>query len=405
MSDLSSLGISADNNDADADQNAALLAHYEAREKSKEVEDPEAGNGVDAGTGDEGSTATEDGAGTGDEASTSDTGSQVGEEGGTSSGTPQTPPNAPGGDTGGATSTDDEPTEVGTQAQVEDETQTPTEIEWQGQKLDDAAMSELIELRQWRDSLTPQAGQAINAVLAETHVVVPREVAQRWAQAEQAQQAPTPGASPVTPASTQTPINTPPPGTPTIDYDAMEPEVAAAIRAQEAATQAQIQAMQQQVAQIQQANQQVVQQALSAQQQQQWQLVEQARNEFATEVGVDGPRVQTLLQQVAEMQMLPRLIQQHGGDVGKATKAALEQVAWMDPEMRGQMAVKAGLVATGEAAKVEQRKTKAAALSGGGGSVERPTVGGNGTKAPVKMTRTQAMAAEIAAAQNDGAPS
>lgn len=446
--DLSAIGVTDETIAADPDINAQLEGLYQSRSETGDQGGGEGGSGDD----------TSNDAGDGTQTATPQTPPVPGTdapaspttETGTGSGAPPTSPEAPGGETGGATA--DQPGGDGADGGVHGGADEPeggagaplaAEIQWGGQKYTDDDMADMVQLKMWRTSLTPQATAAVDAVLVGTHVVVPRETAQRWAQIEQkgapaggfpdpalgvqpgVQQYAQPGqpfGAPPAPQPQQyaqpqpygAPVQAPQPSAQAdpfagIDLTALDPEVVTALRAQHAATQTQMAQVTQQFDQVRQYMEGQTQVQMAQQQQAANAQVTTGIQTFMGETGFDQVTSDGLLRKVGELQILPRLVDQYNGDIAQATRDALTQVAWLDPTARQAMAAKDGLVSTTEAAQVQARRAKAASLSGGGGSVPRPGVGpgnagGGGGEGGGKMSRTQEMAAAIAAAQQDGVP-
>lgn len=467
--DLSAIGAgSPDGAARDDDMNAQLMAVYHDREAGSGG--PEGGDGApgtqsgnEAEGGDQGTPQTPTAPATG-------TPADGAAETGAGSGTPPIPPEAPGGEKGGATADPAEgaqapgadqaaiaaaaqaaggEAEEGGEGEGEQQAQDPTPVEWGGQRYTDDDMADMVQLKLWRGSLTPQATAAVDAVLGGTHVVVPRETAQRWAQMEQRgapaggfpDPAPAvqPGVQPYvqpgqpygappgpqpqpyvqpgqpygTPAApVQPPVQTDPFAG--MDLSGLDDEVVAVLRAQHAASEARIAQVTQQVGQFQQYMEGQAQMQAAQQRQEADAKVNAGLAAFMADTGLDPAVSEALLARVGQLQMLPGLVNQHGGDIALATQDALSQVAWLDPTARQAMALKEGMVDTGEATAADARRQKAASLTGGSGSIPRPGGaggaaggingrGGGGDGEP-KLTRTQEMAKAIADAQGDGVP-
>lgn len=376
MSDIAAgFGIGGSTEEDDL-ANDALYQEFLAREQGEETTEDEpssdGGEGEQTGSaapepeGDTSAPVTTDAPATGDNADDAEGAGGAEEPGGDPGST--TPPETPA-----------------------DETEAFTPVTYGDKTYEEADFARMAELDQWAATLTPEATQVINAVLSGTHVAVPVETAQRFAQLEQGQQAP-----PVQQGQAQQDGRTPPadPNDPLagVDLDSIDPDVAQAIRAQQAQM-ADLRAQQQTIQQQTMAQQQ---QAIQEQQQQIMANIDAGEAEWMQERGYTPEGTRAFMEKVANLQILPNLLVEHRGDAKAATKAALEMVAFQDPAFRQYAMEQEVAKPTPAQLEAQAKQTKLASLSGGGGSAPRPTTGDD-AKNPdgSAKTRTQLMADEI----------
>lgn len=126
--------------------------------------------------------------------------------------------------------------------------------------------------------------------------------------------------------------------------------------------------------------------------------VGQFRDRYPT---LDDQQFQRVLDRAAALQVMPRLVAEHGGDHVAATVAALDLAAWHDEQTRASL-MQAQLDAfASQQVETRERKGKAASLSPTSGSVPRTAT----AAAPADMTpdqRRKALEAEIATALRVG---
>lgn len=107
--------------------------------------------------------------------------------------------------------------------------------------------------------------------------------------------------------------------------------------------------------------------------------------------------IDNLERDLANLGILPGLIQAKGGDIASAMEAGLEQVYWSTPKYRELELNKKLESERADAQETTKRRRKASSLSGSGGSTSRtPPV------ANTKESRLEAMAAELGAHMNNG---
>lgn len=106
-----------------------------------------------------------------------------------------------------------------------------------------------------------------------------------------------------------------------------------------------------------------------------------------------------VMRRATDLQVLGPLTQQFGGDIAKATTEALNTALWSDPTMQETLVQRRLDALAAERAETEEKRRKAASLSGSSGSVP----GSRSSAAPVNLTPEQrrdqmvkAIAAEIA---------
>lgn len=307
-------------------------------------------------------------------------------------------------------------------------TPEPATWEYGGNTYAEDDIAQMSQLHQWFNSLDDNALQAINSVLDEQTVVVPRQTAERWAAWEAQQrgdvgpqgqpQQPYPqGQQPQpNPYLQQPPQSTTPgsPGTPGVpqappdplagmDLSTLDPELVRVVRLQQDQINQTQQALAQTQQQAQQANMTVAEQQAEQQRQAYLQGIDRAVQSFATENEYDPAATQALVQRAGQLQVLPGLMAQHRGDAEKAVREALEIAAYQDPNFRQHLIDRDQRQQQTAQTAAQQRQQKAGALSGGGGATGRPpvhredpSVGADGKP----LTREQRMAQEVAAHMN-----
>lgn len=204
-----------------------------------------------------------------------------------------------------------------------------------------------------------------------------------------------PGPAPVAPGGVgqpQPPIQ--------IDYSQLDPDLAAALQAQQqgiAQTQAQMAAMADRQAQFENTQAQFYA-AQAAQDRSRMQSdILSTTAEFVTDHAFTPEQGEALSQAAANLQILPTMHAKHNGDIKAAVRETLETAMWTTPEFRS-LAIQSELAdSLNTNSATEERKRKAAAINGAGANVPRVAPP---SRPLTKQEREQAMVAEIGAAMN-----
>jgi hypothetical protein len=155
-------------------------------------------------------------------------------------------------------------------------------------------------------------------------------------------------------------------------------------------------AQQQQIVSFQQAQaEQARREAEAAQSQAQVQIEAGEKVFRDTYAWASDEDVQAIARRAASLQVMPALVQQHGGAVDKAFVAAMETALWSDPSYRDRLVQQRVNEFAETQQQTTERRRKASALTSGGGSVSRAPQ----QAAPADMTpeqRREAMARTIA---------
>lgn len=255
---------------------------------------------------------------------------------------------------------------------------------------------EITQLYQWAQSLDPTQAQAITDLLSGGYALTPRTPDTPAASGPGV----TPSAGGVgAPAGGVTnPLYAPaaPTITPPPDFDPSQyadPELARMVHDQQTAL-ANLAAQQQAATQAQaQAQARQVQQEQARLQAE----ADIATAEFASTHGLDEATSQRLVQTAVSMQVIPSLYAKHGQDPRKAMNEALEIAYWTDPATRAQAIQSQVEQHLNQSADTDDKKRRAAALSGAGGVVPRTPPA---AQPLTKDQREAAMISEIATAMN-----